>query len=307
MGKKLTTSEFIQRSTVLHSNKYEYGEVIYTKMQCKVIIGCPTHGEFTQVAQEHLAGSGCPKCGTALRNKKISEHPTRGLKISQAKLTASSESKSTTSQRRQQTLRERYGVDNAAKVEWFAEKLNIAFSKRDEFGITIQAKAKAKAEATMIQRYGVDNMFKDGAFIQAKFLDKYGVSNPAHVPEMVQRSINTSYKSKSYTMPSGAIIKVQGYEPIVIDWLLANGIDELDILTDRGQMPAIWYLGEDGQNHRYYPDIYVQSSNHLYEVKSEYTYTAGLNKNTLKKNASIQAGFKYSFIICNKTSIIDVR
>ena len=32
-------------------------------MDCKFIIICNIHGEFKQIANNHLLGRGCPKCG----------------------------------------------------------------------------------------------------------------------------------------------------------------------------------------------------------------------------------------------------
>jgi hypothetical protein len=66
-------TDFIERSKIMHNNKYDYSEVIYVNNKTKVKIGCPIHGFFEQVAQEHLRGAGCPRCGfeksSSLRNK----------------------------------------------------------------------------------------------------------------------------------------------------------------------------------------------------------------------------------------------
>jgi protein-arginine kinase activator protein McsA len=55
--------EFLQRARQLHGDKYEYVEYSFVRMRDMVNIICPTHGEFSQVAQAHIAGQGCPKCG----------------------------------------------------------------------------------------------------------------------------------------------------------------------------------------------------------------------------------------------------
>lgn len=57
------TAEFIERATALHGGQYDYSSVEYTKSNEKVAINCKVHGAFKQQASEHLAGSGCPKCG----------------------------------------------------------------------------------------------------------------------------------------------------------------------------------------------------------------------------------------------------
>ena len=62
-NKKKNTNEFINKAVKIHNNKYDYSKVEYTLSSNKVCIICPEHGEFWQVANEHLKGHGCPKCG----------------------------------------------------------------------------------------------------------------------------------------------------------------------------------------------------------------------------------------------------
>lgn len=54
--------EFIKKCKLIHGDKYDYKNVEITKMKDKIHIICPTHGEFTQRADAHLSGQGCPKC-----------------------------------------------------------------------------------------------------------------------------------------------------------------------------------------------------------------------------------------------------
>ena len=63
MSKKLTKEEFIKRAREIHGDKYDYSKVEYVDCKSKVIIICPEHGEFEQIPDSHLHGSGCPKCG----------------------------------------------------------------------------------------------------------------------------------------------------------------------------------------------------------------------------------------------------
>lgn len=59
---KRTTEEFINKAMQIHGNKYNYCKVNYTNKNAKVIITCPEHGEFEQIASEHINGANCPKC-----------------------------------------------------------------------------------------------------------------------------------------------------------------------------------------------------------------------------------------------------
>jgi Protein of unknown function (DUF723). len=60
--RSLTLSQFIQKAKEVHGDKYLYDKVKYCGMREKVTITCPIHGDFEQVAQNHL-NSGCKKCG----------------------------------------------------------------------------------------------------------------------------------------------------------------------------------------------------------------------------------------------------
>lgn len=66
MSIKVTQEEFIERSNKVHNNKYNYSKTIYTKMRNKIIIICPVHGEFDQLAMSHVKGTGCSKCNKVL-------------------------------------------------------------------------------------------------------------------------------------------------------------------------------------------------------------------------------------------------
>ena len=59
---KLTSDDFIYKATKIHGDKYDYSKVVYKNSTAKVCIVCPEHGEFYQIANSHLQGSGCSKC-----------------------------------------------------------------------------------------------------------------------------------------------------------------------------------------------------------------------------------------------------
>ena len=61
--KNIGQEEFIKRCKSIYGNNYIYDETEYTKMENKVKIICPKHGEFWQKPYDHLHGHGCPKCG----------------------------------------------------------------------------------------------------------------------------------------------------------------------------------------------------------------------------------------------------
>lgn len=58
----VSLEEFIRRSREHHGDKYDYSKVNFVKIDDKVIIGCPFHGEIEQSARSHSRGNGCHRC-----------------------------------------------------------------------------------------------------------------------------------------------------------------------------------------------------------------------------------------------------
>jgi hypothetical protein len=63
MPAKLTQSDFINRSNIVHQGKFDYSLVDYKNTSTPVKIICPVHGEFEQRPNDHLRGVGCRLCG----------------------------------------------------------------------------------------------------------------------------------------------------------------------------------------------------------------------------------------------------
>ena len=51
---------------MLFLGKYSYTKVDYYNNSTKVIITCPTHGDFLCSPHNHLKGRGCPVCKAEL-------------------------------------------------------------------------------------------------------------------------------------------------------------------------------------------------------------------------------------------------
>jgi hypothetical protein len=69
MSKKLTTKEFIDKCILIHGDKYDYSITNYIKNNERVSINCKIHGEFKQIAGNHIKGQGCPSCGLISSSK----------------------------------------------------------------------------------------------------------------------------------------------------------------------------------------------------------------------------------------------
>lgn len=59
---RLNTKRFINTAKQVHGNRYDYSKSIYKSARTKLIITCPYHGDFLQVAHSHLIGMRCRKC-----------------------------------------------------------------------------------------------------------------------------------------------------------------------------------------------------------------------------------------------------
>ena len=56
------TCYFKNKSKKVHGDKYDYSKTVYKGNRHKLVITCPSHGDFIQRGGSHLQGSGCPKC-----------------------------------------------------------------------------------------------------------------------------------------------------------------------------------------------------------------------------------------------------
>jgi len=61
-------TEYVDRVNVIHNDKYRYPlfDNEYINVGSKITIMCTKHGEFTQIAKDHLRGCGCPKCSNQI-------------------------------------------------------------------------------------------------------------------------------------------------------------------------------------------------------------------------------------------------
>lgn len=108
--------------------------------------------------------------------------------------------------------------------------------------------------------------------------------------------------AKKIVSIEGRTLVVQGYEPMAIRYLLANGFAMPDLRTEKEGVPVIRY--KYGKKFRdYYPDLYSISRRIIFEVKSE--HTLGLLSNTkrgfsmtcAKAIACHERGYKFCLLL----------
>jgi len=130
----------------------------------------------------------------------------------------------------------------------------------------------------------------------------------------LRRNHRSAYSTKDYILPSGKVIKIQGYEYLYLDYIFKTmGILEEDVicsLDSDKSCPIIRYIF-DGKSHVYFPDIYIISPNLVVEIKSTWTYNEN-GKNTKKEdqvhkklNATYDSGYNTLLLVYNgKKSLV---
>lgn len=65
MPKPTLFEDFVHRSRAIHGDRYDYTQAgpVWVDTKHKIPILCPLHGPFAQLPNNHLKGSGCPRCG----------------------------------------------------------------------------------------------------------------------------------------------------------------------------------------------------------------------------------------------------
>jgi len=102
-------------------------------------------------------------------------------------------------------------------------------------------------------------------------------------------------------MPSGNIVKYQGYENLALDELILK-YEEEDIIVGRKNIPTVEYHIGDIK-HVYFPDIYIKSENKIIEIKSEWTINLAKGNVQEKAEATVKAGYKYEIWVYNDKKV----
>jgi len=120
--------------------------------------------------------------------------------------------------------------------------------------------------------------------------------------EVFEKQQKNSYYYKDYTLPSGKIVRIQGYEDKALDELLLIYREEDLLISNHdifSKFGAFEYEYEE-KTHRYFPDIFLIPENRFIEVKSTRTFSVNRQKNLLKKNSVLAKGLDFVFWIYGK-------
>ncbi len=134
---------FIEKSNLMHANKYDYSLVVYIRTTDKVDIICPIHGIFKQDPMSHKRGTGCPTCATLRRQTTRSKQTV--------------EYKQSVIEKRKQTCMDRYGtVAPLLNAEVKNKSKSTCLEKYGNEQHLFNRGVQEKRKQTMVKRYGVE-------------------------------------------------------------------------------------------------------------------------------------------------------
>jgi hypothetical protein len=240
---------------------------------------------------------------TCLKNYGV-EHPSQNEEIKQQKI---------------ETCLKNYGVENPSqneevkqqKIETCLKNHGVEYPSQNEevkkkakqtcinnYGVehpSQNEEVKKKTKQTCLQNWGCEYPFQNEEIREKSkktSLINYGVEYPMQNAEYSENISKNAHKLKHYCLPSGNLIKIQGYENFMLDELFQNEcIHEDDIIISRAEVPEIWYLDSFAKRHRYYVDAYIPSQNRMIECKSTWTAKKKKDNIYLKQQACKDAGY----------------
>jgi hypothetical protein len=184
-------------------------------------------------------------------------------------------------------------------------KQKIQLTNKIKYGVEYASQnqeIKNKCKQTYLKNYGVEHISylkETQDKIKKTNFKKYGVNHLMQNPDYLDEILKKSFKFKNYILPSGNIIKIQGYEHYALDELIINNkIDELNIITGTKNVPLITYIDNNNVVRHHYGDIFIPKENKIIEVKSTWTFKKP--HVLLKQQAAIEKGYKYEIWVYDK-------
>ncbi len=214
--------------------------------------------------------------------------------------------------KRNKTNLEKYGGEHVTQSDIMKEKTKK--TNLEKYGVEniLQCEEiKDKIKQANLEKYGHE-FYSQTHECQEKIkqtsLRKYGVEHPSQNQEIMEKQIKSSYYLKDYKLPSGELIKIQGYEHYALDELLkCENINENDIITGSKNVPIVWYNDAADKKHRHYVDIYIPLQNKCIEVKSTWTFKMQKETIFLKQNAAKEVGYLYEiWVYDNKGNKVEI-
>lgn len=218
------------------------------------------------------------------------------------------------------TFQSKYGVDWGSELT--AQKEKSKSTKLARYGDE-KFNNNTKASTTRVNM-SVEQKNKMNENRRQTNLTRYGVGCVMALPEYRKKSATSNSIGRDYSLPSGTVVGVRGYEDTVLNKLLeVYTEDEIKFHNTRAdtyELPIFTYVNVNQHTANYYPDFYIESENKIIEVKSKWwwdgngheKYHSRLENNKRKVSAVLKEGYNYelwlfdskdSYTIINGTNI----
>lgn len=289
-----------------HNMSYQqYYETHVTGIEEKCVhCGCPK--TFYQKSESYATTCGAPVCV----GKEISltkQNWTDDQRISDSdskKLALSSRTGAYYENRKLKittTSLKKYGTEYPTQSEEFKNKSKK--SKLEKYGNEYYAgwekSAKKNRSKTVKEQDAINNTRRKTN------MELFGVGCSFLRPDAISNSRRSNSLGKEYTLPSGKIVGIRGYENLALDVLFKQGYAEESVLMhdklSEYILPVFDYVNVNEHLVKYYPDIYIPEENKIIEVKSRWwwdgygneKYAGRLINNQRKAASVIKSGYKY--------------
>lgn len=144
-------------------------------------------------------------------------------------------------------------------------------------------------------------------------LQTYGVRYPMQDPEIFEKTRAKMFSKKKFTFPESKIVVfVQGYEGYAIDNILKTPLKCLGGRISKEEdvqvginVPHFRYIFQNIE-HTYFPDIYIQGTRVIIEIKSFYTFNLAPEKNYEKFKNVADSGFLLYLAVLDKGKVKDI-
>lgn len=175
--------------------------------------------------------------------------------------------------------KEKYGVENVMQNTGVAPR--VIKTKIEKYGCPSSWSLSYQDHVdSVLVKFG----YKPGSF-----------KNVSQIPEIQEKKLKSSFLAKNYTLPSGNIIRIQGYENKFLDKALSYYSEDNFCFDIEG----IHYV-YNAESHFYFPDFIFK--NNIIEVKSDYTFYSDYEKNLAKAAGVIASGKPFIFNIIVDTT-----
>lgn len=254
---------------------------------------------------KYAKSCGDPCCvGTTIKQVKSAWTDNRKLEDSmnkkKAALLKTPEQKKEALQKAKETFQLKYGVTWGSKLESQKEKSKL--TKLERYGISSYNNSEQSASKNKNKSVEEKNIINEKR--RKTNLELHGVANCFFKPGVKEKSATSNSKGKEFVLPSGKIVRLRGYEDLVISILLKSYNEDqlvIDDMLQQYQIPIFSYVNVNQHTAHYYPDIYIPSENKIIEVKSRWwwdgngnpKHSSRLENNLRKRKAVIAKGYNY--------------